>query len=103
MLRLHLAVLASLGVTALAENMNGKYAIASGSRQNVAFNDDYASKGHEYFDVYTKEIATHYSETYWINMGTTAFPPEIVERFKGKVMAITGERIAACTITRLAI
>ena len=28
-------------------NMNGKYSVASGDRQDVAFNDDYASKGHE--------------------------------------------------------
>ena len=34
--------------------------MASGARQDVGFNDDYASKGHEYFDVWAPEIATHY-------------------------------------------
>ena len=33
-------------------NMNGKYSVASGAKQNVPFNDDYASKGYEYFDVW---------------------------------------------------
>lgn len=33
-----------LAVTVLAgtSNMNGKYSVASGARQDVAFNDDYA-------------------------------------------------------------
>lgn len=46
-------------------NMNGKYRVASGARQDVGFNDDYASKGHEYFDVWAPEIATHYGEVFW--------------------------------------
>ena len=37
-----------------------RYRVASGARQDVGFNDDYASKGHEYFDVWAPEIATHY-------------------------------------------
>merc|ERR1719203_353742 len=73
-----------------AKNMNGKYSIASGGRQDVPFNDDYASKGHEYFDVYSPEIATHYGEVFWTSLGVLPLPPEIVERFRGKVMAITG-------------
>lgn len=28
----------------------------------MAWNDDYASKGYEYFDVWAPEIATHYGE-----------------------------------------
>ena len=70
--------------------MNGKYRIASGQRQDVAFNDDYASKGMEYVDLYSPEIATHYGEAYWTTMPTVTFPQELMDRFKGKVMAITG-------------
>ena len=56
---------AALGSEVLAVNMNGKYSVASVDRQNVPFNDDYASKGHEYFDVWSPEIATTYGENFW--------------------------------------
>jgi hypothetical protein len=51
---------------------------------------DFASKGHEYFDVWSPEIATTYGENYWTSMGDHPLPDAIVQRFKGKVMAITG-------------
>lgn len=70
-----------LGWTA---NMNGRYKVASGGRQAVPFNDDYASKGHEYFDVYSPELATHYGEVFWTDQGNNAIPQEIIERFNGK-------------------
>ena len=58
--------------------------------KDVGFNDDYASKGHEFFDVWAPEIATHYGEVFWTDQGNQPLPPEIVRRFEGKVMAITG-------------
>jgi hypothetical protein len=70
--------------------MNGDYLVASVDRVGVDFNDDYASKGHEYFDVWAPEIATHYGEVFWTNQGDNPLPPHIVERFKDKVIAITG-------------
>ncbi|KAK3083427.1 hypothetical protein FSP39_022315 [Pinctada imbricata] len=70
--------------------MNGRYMVASGGNQGVPYNDDYASKGHEYFDVYSPELATHYGEVFWTDQGNNPIPKEIVDRFKGKVMAITG-------------
>ncbi|VDI62037.1 Hypothetical predicted protein [Mytilus galloprovincialis] len=71
-------------------NMNGRYLVASGGNQAVPFNDDYMSKGHEYFDVYSPEIATHYGEVFWTDQGNNLIPQEIIDRFAGKVMAITG-------------
>mmetsp|Transcript_39782 Transcript_39782/g.92029 ORF Transcript_39782/g.92029 Transcript_39782/m.92029 type:complete len:894 (-) Transcript_39782:67-2748(-) len=71
-------------------NMNGKYSVASGARQDVDFNDDYLSKGHEFFDVWAPEIATHYGEVFWTDQGNLPLPEDIVNRFKGKAMAITG-------------
>jgi len=71
-------------------NLNGRYSVASGSRQEVDFNDDYASKGHEFFDVWGPEIATHYGEVFWTDQRSNPLPAHIVERFKDKVMAITG-------------
>lgn len=58
--------------------------------QDVKFNDDYASKGHEFFDVWAPEIATHYGEVFWSDQGNQPLPQEIVKRFQGKVIAITG-------------
>jgi hypothetical protein len=66
--------------------MNGKYIVASGGNQHVNFNDDYQSKGHEYFDVYSPEIATHYGEVFWTDQGNNSLPKEIVERFKGNII-----------------
>lgn len=71
-------------------NMNGKYSVASVDKQNVPFNDDYASKGHDYFDVWAPEIATTYGENFWTSQGDHPLPESIVKRFAGKVMAITG-------------
>ena len=43
----------------------------------------------EYFDVYG-EVRTHYSQVYWTRNLPINLPPKLVERFKNKVMAITG-------------
>lgn len=72
------------------KNMNGRYSVASGAKQRVDFNTDYASKGHEYFDVWAPEIATHYSQVFWTSQGTQPLPDAIIKRFAGKVIAITG-------------
>lgn len=71
-------------------NMNGKYSVASMGKQDVPYNDDYASKGYEYFDVWAPEIASQYGEVFWTDQGNNALPDHIVQRFKGKVMAIMG-------------
>ena len=51
----------------------------------------------EHFDVYG-EVRTMYSQVYWTRNAPIALPPEIVDRFKGKVMAITGKALALCTL-----
>ena len=38
----------------------------------------------------THRIATHYGEVFWTSQGNQPLPQHIVDRFKGKVMAITG-------------
>jgi len=80
----------SAAAFAASGNMNGKYSVASGLHQDTGFNDDYASKGHEYFDVWAPEISTHYGEVFWTDQLHHPLPKEIVARFKGKTMAITG-------------
>lgn len=70
-------------------NMNGKYSVWSGT-PNAEWNDDYASKGYEYFDVWAPEIASYYGQVFWTDQGNLPLPQHIQERFKGKVMAIQG-------------
>ena len=50
----------------------------------------------EHFDVYG-EVQTMYSQVYWTRNNPIDLPPEIVKRFKGKVMAITGYEIDQVT------
>ena len=74
-------------------NMNGRYRVATGGKGPLplgTFNDDYASKGHKYFDVWAPEIATHYGEVFWTDQHNQPLPADIVAKFKGKVIAITG-------------
>ena len=75
------------------ENMNGDYIVASGDKIGVHFNTDYKSKGHEYFDVYSPELATHYGEVFWTDQGNNPIPQDIIDRFKGKTIAITGYEV----------
>ena len=51
-------MLAGVACACLAANMNGRYSVSSVDKQDVPFNDDYASKGYEFFDVWSPEIAT---------------------------------------------
>lgn len=82
---------ATASVAAAASgNMNGEYIIQSGGKQGVKYNDDYASRGQEYFDVWAPEIATVYGQVFWTSQGTLQLPDDIVQRFKGKTIAITG-------------
>ena len=58
-------VLLLADVLAATSNMNGRYSVSSVGKTDVPFNDDYASKGHEYFDVWAPEIATTYAQNFW--------------------------------------
>ena len=77
MINLGVAFIFLSNVFVLCVNMNGKYRIASGafqvsrdlyvigtswSVQDVPYNDDYASKGYEYFDIYGYFYINIYSE-----------------------------------------
>ena len=49
------------GAAAPSGNMNGDYIVSSGAGKSAPhFNSDYASKGHEYFDVWSPELATRW-------------------------------------------
>ena len=85
-----LAVVVHAQLPGAPGNMNGAYRVASGAKQNVPFNTDYASKGSEYFDVWAPEIATLYAQNFWTDQHNNALPAAIVARFAGKTIAITG-------------
>lgn len=52
-------VAAAAAAAAPSGNMNGDYIVNSGAGKSAPhFNSDYASKGHEYFDVWSPELAT---------------------------------------------
>lgn len=76
------------GFASEGANMNGRYLVATGASTPgvdplVAFPDDYGAKGHEFFDVYSPEIATQYGENFWTDQGNIPLPSHIVKRFKG--------------------
>jgi hypothetical protein len=57
--------------------------------------------GVEYFDVYSPEIRTRYSQVFWTMMDAVPLPPDLVARFDGKVMAITGsemDQVGGCNM-----
>ena len=78
---------------AAGANMNGEYTIANGvpgvakpfPTESAAYEG-----GVEYFDVYSPLIETRYSQVYWTMMEPVKLPADIVARFDGKTMAITG-------------
>ena len=79
---------------AAGANMNGPepYEIAnrpaSGPKYSTE-NRDYAG-GVEYFDVWSPPITTLYSQVWWTMMKDVPLPADVVSRFDGKVMAVTG-------------
>eukprot|EP00117_Sycon_ciliatum_P013017 scpid100832/ scgid13855/ len=73
-------------------NMNGMYVISNPNKMSgVEWDSDYTKRPNvSYFDVYTPPIRTRYGEVYWTMMDPVALPDYIIERYKGKVMAIVG-------------
>ena len=93
---LAVALVVASAAAATSGNMNEGpgYLVSKSTNADPAakqvFNTDYASKGHEYFDVWAPEIATHYGEVFWTDQGNQPLPDALIQRFKGKTMAITG-------------
>eukprot|EP01045_Picozoa_sp_COSAG04_P016800 COSAG04_NODE_1435_length_6769_cov_40.700150_5_plen_150_part_00 len=56
------------------------------------FSTEFADESPEFFDVYA-EVKTRYSQVYWTRSPNLPLPKDIVERFEGKVMAITGYEV----------
>ena len=73
--------------------MNGDYVYwkTPGAPTNKSFPTNFMSYpgGVESFDAYHGPITSMYSQVWWTT-STDALPEEIIQRFKGKVMAIVG-------------
>eukprot|EP01079_Euglenida_sp_SAG-EU17-18_P011352 gene11352-2067_t len=94
---LHVAV--PLTMLAAASGKEGPHIMNAGGVPYQIANPDSSSGeyihdfgNHESFDVYSK-VETRYSQVYWTRNSPVALPDEIVKRFDGKVMAITGYEI----------
>ena len=76
-----------------ATNLNGEYKLSETAKSDTSkFPTNYKDYpgGAEYFDVYSPLIVQHYSQVYWKGFDPVPLPPNIVQRFKGKGMAIIG-------------
>eukprot|EP00039_Didymoeca_costata_P019055 m.336065 g.336065 ORF g.336065 m.336065 type:complete len:758 (-) comp17746_c0_seq1:59-2332(-) len=95
-----LAVLASvvvLGQGAITPtkdpNMNGEYMLARTPNQpNATWSTQFRDYpgGVEYFEVYAGPITSTYSEVFWTALPEVHLPPDLVQRFAGKGMAVVG-------------
>merc|ERR1719183_195726 len=85
------------GVPYEISNPPGSTPTWKGQAGDYSTNFRYNVKGPvEYFDVYG-EVRTRYSQVYWTRNAPINLPPELVARFKGKVMAITGYEVDQVT------
>lgn len=76
-------------VTASDANMNAgvRYTIANPAVGHEGRTQSFIG---EWFEVYTAPVKSRYSQVVWKNLGDVSLPEEIRERFRGKIMAITG-------------
>lgn len=73
----------------VSSNMNGPYKIAN----SHSFSTDYEKNSLEYFDVYSDIISTEYAEVHWRMHDAISLEDNLIERFRGKVMAIVGYEV----------
>ena len=90
-----------VGAHAAVMNQGGvPYAISNGAPgSSPAYSTDFernAGGPVEHFDVYG-EVRTRYSQVYWTRNAPINLPKAIVDRFKGKTMAITGYEVDQVT------
>ena len=80
----------AVGPFAAVANLNGEYTIAGNPPGFSTVSADYDKGNVEYFDIYSPLVKTRYSQVYWTMMESVPLPPALVQRFAGKVMAVTG-------------
>ena len=93
-------LLLAVSVVGAVMNAGGvPYQISNPPAAGGAYSTDFENNVHgpvEHFDVYGT-VQTKYSEVYWTRNAPIPLPPALVQRFQGKVMAITGYEIDQVT------
>ena len=78
-------------------NMNGDvYGISNPntySKNQFSAVFEQINSSYEYFDVYSPPITSRYADVYWTMMPKVDLPEKIVNRFDGKIMALTGYEV----------
>ena len=80
-----------------ATNMNGggDYLFHNpNSKSSKTFDTRYNRRwSEEFFDVYAGPVSTRYGEVFWQGLPAVPLPADIVSRFNGKAIAITGYEV----------
>merc|ERR1712223_1850227 len=76
----------------VTNNMNGDYLLSNANTDSPQkWDSSYAKfENVEYFDAYSPVINSKYSEVYWTMMDPVPLDQEIIDKFKGKTLAIVG-------------
>ena len=92
----HLALASLIGAASGIMNKGGvPYEISNPSSGEQKYSTDFernAGGAVEHFDVYG-EVRTRYSQVYWTRNTPINLPDKLIQRFKGKTMAITGYEV----------
>jgi hypothetical protein len=83
----------SCGVVKNYTNMNGFYNLSDTAHSDTSkFPENYHSYpgAPDYFEIYSPTISSLYSQVFWTRLPSVDLPIDIVERFKGKTMAVVG-------------
>jgi len=72
--------------------MNGPYLVSNANTDSAhKWDSNYGKfENVEYFDAYSPVINSRYSEVYWTMMDPVPLDKEIIDKFKGKTLAIVG-------------
>merc|ERR1712110_9411 len=72
--------------------MNGEYLLSNANTDSgTKWDSAYAKfENVEYFDAYSPVINTKYSEVFWTMMDPVPLDQDLIDKFKGKTMAIVG-------------
>lgn len=90
-----LAASVALAATSAANapNMNGAYVLSptpKGSTDKFPRSFSEYPRGAEYVDIYSPPITSLYSQVFWKRTDDVPLPNDLVERFRGKGMAVVG-------------
>lgn len=83
---------AAMAAPVTEDNMNGEYLLAPTPNGKTAWSTSFKDYpgGVESFEFYAGPVTSTYGEVFWTALPEVQLPAEIVQRFKGKAMAVVG-------------